>query len=654
MLSDISEEHYQWVAGGDKTRPDSTTGEGRTDLFVKRCEVLIDEGHVLTMPHTYTGEVLNFLKRTKTVVYGNRAATVGLGALSDADVQDVVAKALRKARELVANIRAFLPLYRNKDSWSGAFRAFRLPSILSPAASAGDATRKPSEEDKQEVHAGLTRVCCKAAGCREAAKTELLQLLPRAEVHAKSSCGALAAWGRASQEFPERQEGRKLVEALLIFGPNTGDVERRFKDRNAHKPSARGQMLDNTVEDLMLTDSAPPAAALHKALADSADHKALADSADKNSGAVGPLHAYFKSLGDHDRAAHGELQRARATGPRKQRRDAGVARDGEKETAHRERLGAPLPETKFRKRRAEDIAAALAGGPQKRARTREQHVLGNVAARVGREEIVASAAVQARVAKRLGAADAKPAKAAKPARAFVSRDAGGAKDVEDSAPAGVALATQRLQPRLERFHFKVTHDPVEFVRVVSRVRGRAPKCGHLALVPTGIRTDFSLAARLAAALMGAYKTSPTDYDSRGLQCSGSQFKPFYKQSGDISSFSVAVSATLAAQFPTVPAVLRRVATCPGSRLVFYQERDLQKQFKKATKKKKALGGPIASCVRKQNLKRDKKQIANTSFCILTLTISVISSSTSSATQCVRVSVKPHPSDTVVVSATLAF
>ena len=81
ILTDILEEHYLWVAGGDKTRPDPATGTDRTNLFLKRCEVLIGEGHVLTMRNTYTGEVMEFLKRTKTVVYGDRAATVGLGPL---------------------------------------------------------------------------------------------------------------------------------------------------------------------------------------------------------------------------------------------------------------------------------------------------------------------------------------------------------------------------------------------------------------------------------------------------------------------------------------------------------------------------------------------------------------------------------------------
>ena len=65
---------------------------------------------------------------------------------------------------------------------------------------------------------------------------QLLQLLPRAEVHAASGCGSLAAWGRASAEFPEWTEGRKLVNVFIIQGPNTGDVERRFKDRIVFLP----------------------------------------------------------------------------------------------------------------------------------------------------------------------------------------------------------------------------------------------------------------------------------------------------------------------------------------------------------------------------------------------------------------------------------
>ena len=340
--------------------------------------------------------------------------------------------------------------------------------------------------------------------------------------------------------------------------------------------------MDTALEDLMLTDAAPPASALRKALAASADNarKVGVVSAPK----AAPMDAYFRSLRQHYVAEHGEPQRLRRT-EQKQRRDAGVPRTDANLTAQRERLGAPLPDTTFRKRPAAAVTEAVAASPQKRARLREEHVLGGVAARVGAETVVASEAAQAKIAKRLAAA-ARPAapKPPKIRKAFVSRDTGGNKEAEHSAPAGVALTTTgKLEPRLRRLNFRVANDPVEFARLVSRVRARAPTCGHLALVPNGVRTDFSLSARLAAALLGAYKVTPTDYDSRGLACSGCEFKPFYTTFSDI--MKVVVSATIGERFPTVPALLRRVASCPGSKLAFYEERELQKQFKKASKKK---------------------------------------------------------------------
>ena len=297
--------------------------------------------------------------------------------------------------------------------------------------------------------------------------------------------------------------------------------------------------MDTALEDLMLTDAAPPASALRKALAASADNarKVGVVSAPK----AAPMDAYFRSLRQHYVAEHGEPQRLRRTETRrKQRRDAGVSRTDANLTAQRERLGAPLPDTTFRKRRAAAVAEAVAASPQKRARLREEHVLGGVAARVGAETVVASEAAQAKIVKRLAAA-ARPAapKPPKIRKAFVSRDTGGNKEAEHSAPAGVALATTgKLQPRLRRLSFRVTNDPVEFARLASRVRARAPKCGHLALVPNGVRTDFSLSARLAAALLGAYKVTPTDYDSRGLACSGCEFKPFYTTFSDIMKVAV--------------------------------------------------------------------------------------------------------------------
>ena len=73
MLTDISVEHYHWVAGGDKNDPDPTTVTDRANLFLERLAVLFDEGLILTLTETYTGEVLRFLRRGKIVYHGTQA-----------------------------------------------------------------------------------------------------------------------------------------------------------------------------------------------------------------------------------------------------------------------------------------------------------------------------------------------------------------------------------------------------------------------------------------------------------------------------------------------------------------------------------------------------------------------------------------------------
>ena len=76
MFTDISVEHYHWVAGGDKTGPDPTTVTDRAHLFLQRLHVLFDQGLILTLRETYTGEVLRFLRRGKIVYHGKHAQTI--------------------------------------------------------------------------------------------------------------------------------------------------------------------------------------------------------------------------------------------------------------------------------------------------------------------------------------------------------------------------------------------------------------------------------------------------------------------------------------------------------------------------------------------------------------------------------------------------
>ena len=160
-----------------------------------------------------------------------QAQTFTLGSAAEREVQDIVATALRKARVLVATIREYMDVYRNPAGWLHAFSAFRLPSPLGGSAWGGPRAGSARREEATEARDLLTRICT-AAGCGPAAVGELLRILPRAESHARTGCGAKAAWGRASAEFPEFKGARALVTRLLGLHTSTGNRQRTFSQGN--------------------------------------------------------------------------------------------------------------------------------------------------------------------------------------------------------------------------------------------------------------------------------------------------------------------------------------------------------------------------------------------------------------------------------------
>ena len=91
--------------------------------------------------------------------------------------------------------------------------------------------------------------------------------------------------------------------------------------------------------------------------------------------------------------------------------------------------------------------------------------------------------------------------------------------------------------------------------------------------------DADAAARLAAVLMGAYLTEPSSFLRQGRTC-GRQYRPrFRRRAGPV--FQAAVTAAVEAKFPSVPAVLRTVATQVGSRIEYLSAAALQKEYDRA-------------------------------------------------------------------------
>ena len=103
--------------------------------------------------------------------------------------------------------------------------------------------------------------------------------------------------------------------------------------------------------------------------------------------------------------------------------------------------------------------------------------------------------------------------------------------------------------------------------------------GHVVLAHA-IGTDFAVAARIAAALLGCFLTTPQVFCQDAPR--GIMYGEAYKN--DKHRFHVAVTASMGNDLPTLPQLLRAVAGAPGSTCKFYvSERKLCKVYKRVSR-----------------------------------------------------------------------
>ena len=551
FLADLAAEHYAWVASGDKANPDTTTVVARAESFCRRLHVLFTQGLILTLPNTYTGETVTFLKENTYFHYGKRVQCFGLGDWNQDSVQRVVRAELKRVQVVVANIKELLKVYRPTSSWFQAFAAFALPSPLGAsgsrlsasgaAGSASDGGAAASAADcASACRASLQRICSEAKlPCRQTA-VEWARLLPRAEVFHKNGCTPREAWGRASAEFPELQHGRALVELFLVWKTSTGNLERRFRVFREVYTVQRARLLDVTVEACILADQAPSSAMLRSLLSSFS----AKDPGKKN---------YLSELDKLHEQLHGP-QRLGAAGPRAQRRDAGSVRtppDQEAPAAGSVRDS----EAAFARKRAVAISTAVAASPTKRARMLQDAGV----SWAPNEGVAAASACAERVAKRLPGEQSRFSEsAAAAAKARAKRDdhvtrsrvqPARPRDLEPARPAGVILlrsatasvADSQAVRRARALHFEMTHDPVDFVRKAAASSARTNR-GNAVLASPSETSDYAVCARIVAIVMGAYFADAKDFLNKGPSC-GCQYKDQYRES--CKTFRVAVSVSVA-------------------------------------------------------------------------------------------------------------
>ena len=565
-MADLCAEHYSWIATGDASNPDAATVRDRATAFLSRLDTLFMEGNILAMPDTFTGVTLKFLRGTSRYPCCNSVQIVGLGDWNAQPARDAIKAALRRVQTLVANMKENMKLYRAKYSWLHSFAAFRLPSPLT-ATGAGVA------EAAKEAETCLRRICSEAGLPEEEAIVELRRILKRAEWHLRDGCTTRQAWGRAAAEWPELLVGRRLVELFLIWKTSSGNLERRFRlFREVHCPE-RARFLDTSVEDVLIVGQAPSSKLLRMWL----EQQERSDPGEAHGPHSSASRWFRRVLALHERL-QGPLVERR---PKAARRDKGIEREVRPDRDN--------TEAAFGRKRAAAIDAIVAASPSKRRRILADGapVLAELARETaqgtGEDGVNAAATVVAFVAKGEGKARERylgGAKAAAKARSvrekkvFSSATPGPADRDADLVTARapglmlVRLGSVNARRKAQRLRFHLVNDPLDFLACMATQNSSRKRAkGNVVLVDTAdAQTDFGVAAKIVAAFTGAFFTTPDDFARRELP-KGIQYTE--KLWSSRTTYHVAATASLQAELPTLPHLLRALARTPRGCVKFY-------------------------------------------------------------------------------------
>ena len=601
MLADLSHEHYIWVAGGDKNITDPLASSGRVDMFLQRLGVLYDEGLLLTdaLAESFTGQAIDFLKKASYLRHGRYVAVFGFGGFSEQDVREMEALALNRMRRIVHVVRLLCGAYRPKNAWVHELRAFRLPSPLSMGEGPADAGDGDMARHRAECEQSLSRIFGEGRLPPEATIKELKRLLPFAEAHARHGASTRQAWARASADFPEFALARQGVELLLIARPSTSNVERKFRSVPVQERRDRLQLLDTTLETLLIGDQAP-----------------LPDQLARTSGGeLTPIGSYLpEAMKLYERTFGKSFASKQVT---KRRRDAGVPRGAGLEEK-RPRPDGPQTEASFIRAREAAIARVVRAGASERERIASRssltgapipsapveetigfrgacdQLLGRAAAEENRQLSHSTLAAAARKNLR---ANLDKAATSEPAAQWADR----ARPAAAPLKAGVVLVSPRAQKCVELArakHFRVCHDPAQFLESAMRERARAPGKGHVVIVALAERSDFAFASRLACGLVGAFRTdAKSSSEGRGRQRAGrGPLGALYvcKVRGPGPAATLAISELARDVFPLVRAVLESAAALASSRVKFSSAEAAAKHYIEEKRKRGQQSRPWTS------------------------------------------------------------
>ena len=238
LFADLAYEHGAWVRQGDQQDLPVESVLPADRAFVHRVSELFLKGTIMSAEGkgTFTAEVVKFLKTEPKFIFAGDVVALGLPK-TDAELFAPLERIRKVVRAMIDIIPAFVP----HNLWSRSFHMMAFPNCGLGSRGEG-ADGRPALRDRA---CSALRKIGREANIDDPARgvQELLKLAPSAEKYFKSGCNSREAWGRASRDFPELDQGRMLVSLFVACLNATGDTERTIKEITFHHCKNRRVIL---------------------------------------------------------------------------------------------------------------------------------------------------------------------------------------------------------------------------------------------------------------------------------------------------------------------------------------------------------------------------------------------------------------------------
>ena len=122
----------------DTSDPDPAEVPKLMGTFFGRMDLLFSHGHVVNMEHSFTAQILRFLRFPSIILAKKYAVMFAIPAANQADA---ILEPLERMREICKNVKACVLAAMPDSAWQVQFGAFWLPSAIGASRPGQPATQ---------------------------------------------------------------------------------------------------------------------------------------------------------------------------------------------------------------------------------------------------------------------------------------------------------------------------------------------------------------------------------------------------------------------------------------------------------------------------------------------------------------------------------